>query len=133
MHEDSHPYRPRTLKIPSPLRVKRNSKWPKVRKAFLKLNPHCAICGTVKRVVAHHILPVYVNPELELDTKNLIALCENPTTIYCHFTFGHLGDWMCYHDGIIEEARRYKEKLRIAKDRAYPKTTRAKKVIEANE
>lgn len=132
MH-DSHPYRPRTLKIPSPLRVKRSSKWPRVRKEFLASNPHCAVCGTVKRVIAHHIIPVYVKPELELDKTNLITLCENPKTIYCHFSFGHYGDWMCYDDDIVAEADRLKEKIRIAKDRAYPKTTRTKRVIEANE
>jgi hypothetical protein len=132
MH-DSHPYRPRTLKIPPPLRVKRSSKWPKVRKEFLTSHPHCAICDTVKRVVAHHIIPVHINPELELVKGNLISLCENPKTIYCHFTFGHLGDWICHNDNVVVEASLFNEKIRIAKDRAYPKTTRTKKVIEANE
>ncbi len=56
-------------------------------------NKTCAICGGKYRLVAHHIVPVYKNSELEFEPSNLIPLCEGRFSCNCHLTFGHLGNW----------------------------------------
>ena len=55
---------------------KRSSKWPKVRKDYLKLNPECAACGGKTSLNVHHILPYHIRPDLELEPSNLLTLCE---------------------------------------------------------
>lgn len=70
--------------------AKRSAKWPAVRKAFLFDNPRCVCCGSTEGVVPHHVRPFHVFPELELDTNNLVALCEGDT-LNCHLWIGHFG------------------------------------------
>ena len=68
--------------------VARSSKWPGLRQAFLQYHPTCAVCGTSKKLEVHHCEPVHVNSTRELDTTNLITLCD-----VHHFWWGHLGNW----------------------------------------
>jgi len=73
----------------------RSSEWPKVRKTHLESNPACAICGSLKKVEVHHKKPFHLAPELELEPSNLVTLCEGKefSSIICHLTFGHLGNY----------------------------------------
>jgi 5-methylcytosine-specific restriction enzyme A len=75
---------------PKKLAAKRSPKWPAVRRKHLKLQPTCMACGTLMNLEVHHIHPVHVYPDQELDPTNLITLCETPTN-FCHYIFGHLG------------------------------------------
>jgi len=73
----------------------RSSDWPKVRKAHLESHPVCEVCGSAKKVEVHHKKPFHTNPDLELEPSNLITLCEGKefSSIICHLTFGHLGNY----------------------------------------
>ena len=92
----------------------RSSKWEAVRSHHLEIEPTCAACGTNKNLVAHHILPVHLWPELELDDSNLITLCESD-----HLTFGHGGDWRAFVPSVREDAKRH---LATVKARCYKRS-----------
>lgn len=48
--------------------------WQRARKEAVKRAPFCAICGTLRRLHVHHILPVRLNGG-DHSQGNLIALC----------------------------------------------------------
>lgn len=75
----------------------RSGGWRKVRKQHLLENNTCICCGKVKGLEVHHIEPFHINPELELDPKNLVTLCRKH-----HFTFGHLEYWKSYNVAVKE-------------------------------
>jgi len=73
----------------------RSKEWNNVRKKHLESNPTCAVCGSFKKVEVHHKKPFHSHPELELEPSNLITLCEGKefSSVVCHLTFGHLGNY----------------------------------------
>jgi 5-methylcytosine-specific restriction enzyme A len=71
----------------------RSSEWQSVRNDFLR-GRSCAVCGGRRFLIAHHIVPFHLAPDLELDPTNLIALCEAKRYgINCHLLLGHLGNY----------------------------------------
>ena len=73
--------------------ARRSSQWPKLRQKWLTEHPECAACGRRDETVTpHHIVPVHVDPSMELEESNLISLCEHPTW-NCHSKIGHAGNW----------------------------------------
>lgn len=85
----------------------RSPKWDVVRKKHLEKQPCCMACGSSKKPEVHHIVPVHVNPDKELDSDNLITLCDK----YCHFIFGHLMNYKSWNEDVVEDSRRYKNKI----------------------
>jgi 5-methylcytosine-specific restriction protein A len=85
----------------------RSSRWPKVRNNFLSVNSSCAACGSIKKLEVHHIEPINIAPEKELDATNLITLCKN-----CHFIFGHLMDYNSWNIFVKEDASKYLNKVK---------------------
>ena len=83
---------------------RRSPKWAGVRKKFLRMNPRCACCGSKKKVEVHHIKSFYNFPELELDPKNLITLCEGKKIMNCHICIGHTGNYQDTNPRVIEDA-----------------------------
>lgn len=80
----------------------RSSHWHIVEREFLAANPTCLACGGGP-VQAHHRAPYHYlvdpeinRPDLELDARNLVALCEDeegrPAQDH-HLLIGHLGDF----------------------------------------
>ena len=66
-------------------RRRRHPRWKALSRAFLaawiKQNGAvCSQCKKVRRLETHHIQPIHLAPERELDLKNLQAICRN-----CHF------------------------------------------------
>lgn len=74
----------------------RSPAWPSVRQEHLRKVPYCEMCGGVKDLEVHHVLPVHFRPELELDWDNLVTLCER-FMVNCHFEHGHWRDWKNYN------------------------------------
>lgn len=98
---------------PQPLfGVPRSPKWESVRKRFLFEHPSCAACGATALLNVHHVRPFHIFPTLELDTGNLITLCEGPMA--CHFALGHLGDWRSFCLDVAKDAA---ERLRKVRNR----------------
>jgi hypothetical protein len=85
-----------------------------VRRAFLAKSPWCAACGegvayAGRAINVHHVVPVELvrragRPELELDERNLITLCEGDRAH--HLVVGHLGDWRSYDRDVRSDAAR---------------------------
>lgn len=87
--------------------LSRSSKWPKLRKEFLKAYPTCAACGSNKDLEVHHIVPVSIDPSKELQYSNLITLCSKP----CHFLFGHLNNYKSYNKDVIKDCSYFLYKI----------------------
>lgn len=90
--------------------VKRSPKWPTVRKKFLKKVPACA-CGCTVDLEAHHVIPFHFcillgRPDLELDERNLIVLCDCPQHQH-HLLIGHLDDFKTSNPKVREDALQY--------------------------
>lgn len=97
----------------APLNKSRSSKWPTVRKKHLERNPVCAVCGGTSKLEVHHINPFHSYPELELDSNNLITLCESKSFgVVCHLFVGHLGSYKKINLNCIEDAKVWREKLK---------------------
>jgi hypothetical protein len=86
--------------------VVRSHHWPTVEKEFREKYPHCAACVDTdenRAVQVHHVNPFHYlvdptidRPDLELDDRNLIGLCEDeqgrPAKDH-HIDLGHLGNF----------------------------------------
>jgi hypothetical protein len=82
----------------------RSPHWPAVERTVLHLHPYCACCGAAKAdkgLQVHHHLPFHYcialgRPDLEIDPRNLIVLCEtehNDPEPNHHLLLGHLGNF----------------------------------------
>jgi 5-methylcytosine-specific restriction endonuclease McrA len=80
----------------------RSARWPALRRKYLALHPHCAACGATEQMEVHHIRPFHLRPDLELDSENLIGLCEKHG---CHLAFGHNYDWQAFNSPVGEDCR----------------------------
>lgn len=91
----------------------RSTKWASVRKVFLRTNNKCAVCGGTKKLEVHHKKPFHKHPELELDEKNLITLCEAKTNgVTCHLLYGHLGNYRSINSKVEEDVKIWNGKIK---------------------
>ena len=96
----------------APLKTKRSSKWPTVRKNHLANHPCCAVCGGTEKIEVHHVVPFHENPSLELEPNNLISLCESKSFgLVCHLLVGHRGNYKKINPDVIEDAKIWNDKL----------------------
>lgn len=96
----------------APSGATRSSRWPTVRKHFVKANPTCAACGGADKLEVHHIVPFHIDPILELEPNNLISLCESDSYgVVCHLTIGHLGNYKKHNPDVREDAANMLKKL----------------------
>ena len=86
----------------------RSPQWAHVEKAFLELNGFCAACGGKEHLQVHHIKPFHLFPELELDPKNLITLCEVKAIGNHHLNFGHRGNWKWFNITVANDAATFR-------------------------
>jgi 5-methylcytosine-specific restriction protein A len=93
----------------------RSSKWQTVRKNFLESHKTCASCGNSNNLQVHHKKPFHIHPELELESTNLITLCEEKGDAGCHLKIGHLGDWKSYNPNVEKDAKKNLRSLKNAK------------------
>lgn len=94
------------------LATKRSNKWPEVRKAHLAAHPTCEVCGGTEKLEVHHKQPFHLHPDLELDSNNLITLCEVNKGGCCHHLhFGHLGNYKNVNPNVVEDVRVWAKKL----------------------
>ena len=82
--------------------IERSPHWHIVEKGYILNNPLCACCKNMKyKVQVHHIFPFHYvvalgRPDLELDPRNLISLCESEKGFPAdnhHLLIGHLDDF----------------------------------------
>lgn len=85
----------------------RSPQWSVIRKEHLKVYDVCAACGRNKKLEVHHIEPVHLNPDKELDPSNLITLCNDP----CHLLFGHLMNYKSWNENVEKDCEAYYKKI----------------------
>ena len=97
--------------------AERSPHWPHVRDDFVRRNPVCAVCGKGKAdgvsLQAHHIFPFHYcialgRPDLELDERNLITLCETGQGHAAdnhHLLVGHLDDFESSNLKVAQDAK----------------------------
>lgn len=100
--------------------AERSPKWHTTRDAYVAQHPSCEACGAeggvgVKANQVHHVKPVRLWPESELDAGNFITLCPR-----CHLLIGHLGDTDAHNPLAREDAARM-----LARVKARPYTREA--------
>lgn len=96
----------------APSGARRSGRWRTVRDDFLR-GKCCAVCGGKKYLVAHHIIPFHLAPDLELVESNLIALCERKKYgINCHLLLGHVGNFKRVNVNVLADVAYWNEKLR---------------------
>jgi hypothetical protein len=94
----------------------RSDKWPAVEHAHLKLQPLCQCCKNPDpshKVQVHHMFPFHYcvalgRPDLELDQRNLITLCESEKDAPCdnhHLLVGHLDDFQSSNMTVEDDAK----------------------------
>ena len=83
----------------------RSPHWPKIEKEHLAMEPYCMACGADMskdiKVQVHHVYPFHYcialgRPDLELDHRNLVTLCEHEANAPApnhHLLIGHLGNF----------------------------------------
>lgn len=64
----------------------------KAKKAYKKTHNECAVCGCLKWLEVHHVLPIHVQPALADDPTNFITLCD-PKNNGCHRLLAHFGNF----------------------------------------
>jgi hypothetical protein len=74
----------------------------KAKKNFVLNFSECAICGSTKDLECHHIHPIHLYPDLALDNKNFITLCDSSNN-GCHRWFGHMGNFCTLYNPHIRE------------------------------
>ncbi len=87
--------------------IPRSSEWPAVEQAHLRAHPTCAACGQGQPgqgLQVHHMLPFHFcvtlgRPELELDERNLMTLCDESINSH-HLLLGHLGNFQSYNPNV---------------------------------
>lgn len=84
----------------------RSPKWRTIRKQHLEIQPECQACGRDSNLEVHHIVPVHVADDLELDMGNLITLCEK-----CHLIFGHLYDYKSWNEYVVSDTEKFRKKV----------------------
>ena len=112
--------------------ISRSPQWPRVEKAHLLLQPRCACCADGQcpdcGLQVHHIFPFHLcialgRPDLELDLRNLITLCQSepgrPAEDH-HLLVGHLDDFQSSNLSVLEDAAGRYHGLTAAQIRADP-------------
>ncbi len=98
--------------------IKRSPEWPRVEHEHLQIQGQCVVCGKSEangqvKLQVHHIFPFHYcialgRPELELDQRNLITLCEDevghPADNH-HLLVGHLDDFQSSNLAVVTDAK----------------------------
>jgi hypothetical protein len=91
----------------------RSPHWPAVEKAFRKVHPQCVCClvKSITHIQIHHRFPFHYcvalgRPDLELDPRNLITLCEaaGSTSPQHHLLIGHLDNFKSSNIDVAEDS-----------------------------
>lgn len=94
----------------------RSSEWSKVEKAYLLRYPYCAACKhTTFHVQVHHVFPFHYcillgRPDLELDQRNLIGLCETTHFVAAdnhHLLLGHCDDFRSCNLSVRDDVKTF--------------------------
>lgn len=92
----------------------RNPAWDRESRAWLKDHP-CAVTGATECVAVHHIRPVHLFPELEMDPANWIVLRAVDHKDW-HFYLGHFGNWSNWNPDVAQDAARIAHRIKMFRE-----------------
>lgn len=107
-----------TIQGKAPAKSKaRHPSWRRVRAEHLKAQPKCQGCGEKRKrlLEVHHVAPFHSHPEIELEPKNLLTLCDGGGKYgikSCHLYIGHNGNFRRSNSLAVHEARLLLARLR---------------------
>lgn len=113
----------------------RSPEWDRVKNEHLQKEPQCVCCGADWKpgtpVQVHHIFPFHYcialgRPDLELDERNLVTLCEDDAGgkgQNHHLLVGHLDDFEAANPASRTDARTKYFEMLAAKIKADPTWT----------
>ena len=84
----------------------RSPQWHTTRNLHLQLHNRCEACDSTTLLQVHHIKPFHLNPELELDPRNLITLCMSD--FECHLLLGHNDNFQSSNPNVLEDVIRFR-------------------------
>ena len=84
----------------------RSPAWAELARRTVEDRPACQCCRAITDLQVHHVLPVHVRPDLELDQTNLLVLCRR-----CHLFVGHLGDWSSWNVLAVSDASKMRKRI----------------------
>jgi len=123
------------------LAAPRSPQWDEVRDKYLSKHNKCMVCGSSDNLQIHHIFPVsYIRelsrPELELEPKNFMTLCEseeNDPAENHHILIGHLGNFSSMNEHAVADVKRFSKKTSTQiKTSGYWKAEKASRPKPAN-
>jgi hypothetical protein len=79
------------------------------KKATFRRKSNLCCLWSIKSLEVHHIEPVHLNPDRELDPSNLITLCSDP----CHIVFGHFMDYKSWNINVVKDCSVYYNKCTL--------------------
>ena len=93
--------------------LSRSPLWRKFREEQIKLRGgRCELCKGTKTLELHHIESFVRNPSRELDSENVMILCESGKNgVVCHRFFGHLGDYRKINPNVIDDVNDWRLKI----------------------
>src|SRR5271156_5004266 len=95
----------------------RSPRWAACEKTFRGVHPQCVCClvKSTTHIQIHHRFPFHYcvalgRPDLELDMRNLITLCEWPShpSPDHHLIVGHLDDFQSSNLDVAEDASTFR-------------------------
>ncbi len=89
----------------------RSGQWRAFQAKLIEGHPFCAACGRNHGLIAHHILPFWKYPKLELVESNILILGEDGT-INCHLWIGHLGSFFSWNVNAVNDAVKLSQKIK---------------------
>lgn len=96
----------------------RSSHWNSVAHDFKQAHPYCFACGPdaaypLNFIQVHHEIPFHFcilldRPDLELDPRNLLTLCQGDRLdiLDHHLSIGHEGDFRRYNPNVRRDCKR---------------------------
>lgn len=91
----------------------RSPQWPRFRKEQIEIRGgKCELCGGKDKLELHHVERFTDNPSRELDSKNVLILCESGNNgIICHRSFGHLGSYLSINKDAVKDVAEWRIKI----------------------
>lgn len=116
--------------------IKRSPHWPAARRKWIRKHPFCSMCAGAKKPQVHHLFPFHFaialgRPDLELDERNFMTLCEVRGTDH-HLKGGHLGSFELWNPALVglpasstvkplgQMTNAEKDRMRKAMNRIFP-------------
>jgi 5-methylcytosine-specific restriction endonuclease McrA len=90
--------------------TRRSPRWRALERRFLQAFPACAACGGHTLLQVHHVVPIHVDRDRELEWGNLVQLCMGLRL--CHLRLGHKGNWKLSNPSVRMDAQRQLDTLR---------------------